>query len=127
MHRDDIAAFLQHLCFQKKCDTDAWSAIHTVVSKILCASKREVEISEWMYLSLDKHGLQQQDDAHSCGVFTCLVTLTDVRIAENDLIPIRMWIGKACIDGANYIQKKSRKASSLWATTKTDDQTISNF
>ena len=71
-----------------------------------------------MYLSLEKHGLRQQDDAHSCVVFTCinvyrLVTLTDVTIAENDLIPIRMLIGKACIDGAVYIQKKSRKASSL--------------
>ena len=91
----------------KKGDTDAWYAINTVVSKILCASKREAEISEWMYLSLDKDCLQQQDDAHSCGVFTCinaycLFTLSDVTIAENDLIPIRMWIGKACIDGADY-------------------------
>ena len=79
----------------KKGDIDAWSAVDTVLSEILCASKREAGISAWMYLSLDKHGLQQQDNAHSCSVFTCinaycLVTLTDVLNIENDILLIRM-------------------------------------
>ena len=41
----------------KKGDIDAWSAVDTVLSEILCASKREAGISAWMYLSLDKHGV----------------------------------------------------------------------
>ena len=105
--------------FDEDRDRLAYEAMDIFLKKALSQPESEDALQDWQYLPLSKYGLQQQNDAHSCGVFACvyaycLIARKDIPIKEEDLSNIRYWIGKGCLEGSTYPEEKASRNTTAW-------------
>ena len=54
-------------------------------------------------------------------------SLADFEFSQTDLIPIRYWIGKACINGADNLGRERSNNTTVWGAIETDERTISKY